>query len=61
MKEKKRPDWFMEDENNLINLIESRNIAYKNFMKTPSDENQQKLKESRCILLKSKRKAKRHW
>jgi hypothetical protein len=61
-KEKKeRLDWFTEDENNLINLIESRNIAYKNFMKTPNDENQQKLKESRHTLLKSKRKTKRQW
>jgi hypothetical protein len=58
---KNRPDWFTEDETNLLNLIESRNIAYKNFMKCPSKENQQKLKESRHVLLKRKRKARRQW
>jgi hypothetical protein len=45
----------------LINLIEARNLAYKTFMKHPNDGNQQKLKDSRRKLLKSKRKAKRQW
>ncbi len=45
----------------MIDLIETRNIAYKNFMKHPNGGNQQKLKDSRCNLLRNKRKAKRQW
>jgi hypothetical protein len=59
--ERNRPDWFTEDEENLIDLIEARNLAYKKFMKHPNDGNQQKLKDSRRNLLRSKRKAKRQW
>jgi hypothetical protein len=57
---KKRPDWFSEAEEVLIELISKRNLAFKNFIKQPSEENGQKLKEARHQLLREKRRAKRH-
>jgi hypothetical protein len=58
---KNRPDWFSEAEEVLIELISKRNLAFKNFVKRPSEENGQKLKEARHQLLREKRRAKRHW
>jgi hypothetical protein len=36
-------------------------LAFKTFVKQPSEENYQELKEARHQLLREKRKAKRHW
>jgi alpha-galactosidase/6-phospho-beta-glucosidase family protein len=56
-----RPDWFTEAEHLLVDLIDKRNEAYKNFMKRPSEENHIKLREVRHNLLREKRKAQRSW
>jgi hypothetical protein len=58
---KKRTDWFSEAEKALMELISKRNLAFKTFVKQSSEENYQKLKETRHQLLREKRKAKRHW
>mmetsp|Transcript_1493 Transcript_1493/g.2313 ORF Transcript_1493/g.2313 Transcript_1493/m.2313 type:complete len:881 (+) Transcript_1493:452-3094(+) len=60
-KKKKRPDWFSESEQTLVDLIEKRNKAFKLCMKQPSSENQNHLKETRKELLRQKRIAKRNW
>ncbi len=52
--EKQRPNWFTEDESNLINLIKARNIAFEDFKNNPNDDSQHKLKEVRHDLLRSK-------
>ncbi len=52
---------FTEAEHTVINLIDNRNWAFKTYVKQPSEENHQKLKEARHQLLKEKRKAKRQW
>ena len=36
---KKRPDWFTESEDLLIELIGIRNNAFKKCLKSPSEEN----------------------
>jgi len=53
---KHRPEWFTEAEENLLNLIEECNKAFKNYMKHPTEENHQSLKQARHILLKQKQK-----
>jgi hypothetical protein len=58
---KKRPDWFTESEDLLIELIGIRNNAFKKCLKSPSEENTMKLREARHHLLREKRKAKRKW
>jgi hypothetical protein len=45
----------------LTNLINERNQAYKSFLKRPSEENHQMLKDARKLLLRGKRRAKRQW
>ena len=58
---RKRPDWFTESQDILLELINERNIAFKNKLKRPSEENTMKLREARHQLLREKRKAKRNW
>ena len=53
-KKKKRPDWFSESEQNLL----ERNQAFKLRMKQPSIQNQNHLRETRRELLHQKRTAK---
>ena len=48
---KSRPDWFTEAEEDLLNLIEKRNDAFKKYMKHPTEENHQLLKQTRHALL----------
>ena len=45
----------------LLDLINKRNIAFKNRLKCPSQENSNKLREARHQLLREKCKAKRKW
>ena len=58
---RKRPDWFTESQDILLELINERNIAFKNRLKCPFEENSNKLREARHQLLREKRKAKRKW
>ena len=58
---KKRPDWFSESEDLLIELIGIRNNAFKKCLKCPSEENTKKLRDARHHLLREKRRAKRKW
>lgn len=53
-----RSDWFSQAEYILINSIDKRNEAFKNFMKKPSEEYHQVLKIMRHNLLREKRGAK---
>ena len=59
--EKQQPDWFSEAEHSLIDLRETRNLAFKTYMKQPNEGNHQKLKDARHNLLREKRRAKRQW
>jgi hypothetical protein len=45
---RKRLDWFSEAEETLIDLTEKRNLAFKEYVKQPSEENHQRLTEMRC-------------
>ncbi len=46
MQTKTRPDWFSQAEHTLVELINTRNEAFKKGMKNPSVENHQGLKNS---------------
>jgi hypothetical protein len=48
-----RPDWFIELEALLLELIEKRNSTLKNYMKHGSTETREILKQARCILKNS--------
>jgi len=58
---KHRADWFTEAEETLLNYIEKRNDAFKNYLKHPTEDNHISLKQARHTLLREKRKAKRQW
>jgi hypothetical protein len=58
---RKRPDWFTESEETLLEAIQDRNAAFKCFVKHPSETTRQNLREARHRLLRIKRIAKRKW